>query len=134
VNEFVADTHAVIWYLSKNKRLSRHARTIFDRAAAGHAQIAIPTIVIVETAFLIQRARLERSVIQNLLNLTEDPTDGIYLYPLNLGVVKALVNIGPAVIPELADRVIAATALHLNLPLLTTDAAIQTSNLIKTVW
>jgi PIN domain nuclease of toxin-antitoxin system len=134
VNEFVADTHAVVWYLSKNKRLSRRVRTIFERATAGYVHVAIPSIVVVETAFLIQRARLAGAVIQSLLNLTEDPADGIYLYPLNLGVVKALVNIGPAAIPELADRVIAATALHLNLPLLTTDAAIQSSKLVETVW
>ncbi len=41
---------------------------------------------------------------------------------------------GPVAIPELADRIIAATALCLDLPLLTTDSTIQESSLVKTVW
>ena len=37
----------------------------------------------------------------------------------------------PAAVPELADRIIAATARALNLPLLTTDPAIAASGLVK---
>lgn len=37
-------------------------------------------------------------------------------------------------IPELHDRLISATARHLNLELITTDAKIQHSAFLKTVW
>jgi predicted nucleic acid-binding protein len=40
-------------------------------------------------------------------------------------------DFGPAAVPELADRIIAATARALNLPLLTTDPAIVASGLVK---
>lgn len=42
-------------------------------------------------------------------------------------------TIGPAAIPELSDRIIAATALALDLPLLTTDSAIIDSGLAETL-
>jgi PIN domain nuclease of toxin-antitoxin system len=59
---------------------------------------------------------------------------GIYIYPLNKAVALALSSFGPAVIPELADRIIAVTAVHLNLPLLTVDSSIQASKRVNTVW
>ncbi|MCP4538809.1 MAG: type II toxin-antitoxin system VapC family toxin [Chloroflexi bacterium] len=134
MTDLVTDTHAVIWYLSRNKRLSHKARTIFQRAQAGYGHIVVPSIVLVETIFLAQRMRVKEDITKILLTLTEDPTDGIYIYPLNKAVVQALSHFGPAAIPELADRIIAATALHLDLPLLTADSTIQESSLIKTVW
>jgi PIN domain nuclease of toxin-antitoxin system len=30
MKDFVVDTHAVVWYLSGSKRLSRKARTVFQ--------------------------------------------------------------------------------------------------------
>ncbi len=134
MNGFVADTHAVIWYLSGSKRLSPKVRAIFQKAQTGYAHIAIPSIVLVETIFLVQRERLDEAVVKTLLALTENPDDGIYIYPLNKAVIQALSHFGPAAIPELADRIIAATAIQLDLPLLTTDASIQASRLVKTIW
>ena len=40
-------------------------------------------------------------------------------------------DFGPAAVPELADRIIAATPRALYLPLLTTDPAIEASGLVK---
>ncbi len=134
MKDFVADTHTVIWYLSGNKRLSRKARAIFQKASAGHSHVVIPSIVLVETIFLVQRERFDKKIVKTLLSLTENPDDGIYIYPLNKVVVQALSHFGPVAIPELADRIIAATALHLDLPLLTVDPSIRASKLIRTVW
>lgn len=130
----VTDTHAIIWYLSKSKRLSRKAHTIFQQAQAGYGHVVVPSIVLVETIFLVQRMRVEEDITEILLALTEDPADGIYIYPLDKAVVQALSHFGPVAIPELADRIIAATALCLDLPLLTTDSTIQESSLVETVW
>lgn len=131
---FVSDTHTIVWYLSRSKRLSAKVRTIFERANGGYSQIVIPSIVLVETILLVQRARLDQDVVTRLLALSEDPLDSIYIYPLHKGVIGALNQFGPAAIPELADRIIAATALYLNLPLLTVDEAIHASNLVRTIW
>ena len=56
---FVSDTHTIIWYLSRNKRLSSKVRKIFEKANGGYTQIVIPSIVLVETILLVQRARAE---------------------------------------------------------------------------
>ena len=130
----VADTHAVIWHFSSSKRLSRKGRAIFKQVESGQMQVVIPSIVLVETIFLFQRARVDEAIIKTLLSLSESPLDSIYIFPLNKAVVTALSHFGPAVIPELADRIIAATAFHLKVPVLTADFDIQSSSLIKTTW
>ena len=53
--------------------------------------------------------------------------------PLDMNVVQAVTDFGPASVPELADRVIAATARALGLPLLTVDPAIVESALVKVI-
>jgi predicted nucleic acid-binding protein len=40
-------------------------------------------------------------------------------------------DFGPAAVPEMPDRIIAATARALDVPLLTTDPAIAESGLVK---
>ena len=134
MKDFVADTHAVIWYLAKDKRLSRKAHSAFLKARAGYGHVVIPSIVLVETIFLVQRRRADEEAVKIMLDLPEISTAGIYVYPLNKAVVQALSHFGPVAVPELTDRIIAATALHLNLPLLTADPAIQSSKLVETVW
>jgi PIN domain nuclease of toxin-antitoxin system len=134
MRDFVVDTHSVVWYLSQDKRLSRRVRDAFVKAIAGYGHIIIPSIVLVEMIFLAQRERVNRDIVKLVLDLPEDPAKGIYVYPLNKDVVQALSHFGPAAIPELSDRIIAATALHLGLPLLTVDPVIQASRLIQTIW
>ncbi|MCS6858783.1 MAG: hypothetical protein NZT92_00520 [Abditibacteriales bacterium] len=53
-------------------------------------------------------------------------------YPLSLAVVQSAAPISD--IPELHDRLIAATARLLNLELMTNDPVIQASAFVRTAW
>lgn len=60
----VADTHAALWYLLKNPRLSETARNFIDGAArAGHA-IALSAISLAEIVYLVGKKPLARSCLQ----------------------------------------------------------------------
>ncbi len=39
-----------------------------------------------------------------------------------------------ALIPDMPDRIIAATARYLNIPLVTKDAMIQNAGVVSTIW
>lgn len=131
---YIADTHTIIWYVVEPKRLSRAIKSIFKRTENYTDQIIVPSIVIVETTMLVQRQKVSELALGFLTSLSEDAEASIRVYPLTLAVAEAAGHFGPAAIPELADRIIAATALHLGLPLLTADPAIQSSDLIETIW
>lgn len=131
---YVADTHTILWYLSGNKRLSAKAKKIFKQAQMGRSQVIIPSITLVETIFLVQREKVDRDILNLLLRLSENPRESIYIYSLHKAVVLTLGDFGPAAVPELADRIIAATARYLGAPLLTRDNVIQSSSLVETIW
>ena len=131
MKRYVCDTQCLLWYVTQDRRLPKIARTAFEQAKEGVAQILIPSIVLVEVVFLAERQRVPRPILAQLMALSDMPSAGICVIPLDLTVARAVADFGPSVVPELADRIIAATARALNLSLLTTDPAIVASGLVK---
>lgn len=103
---------------------------MFTAAEEGRAQILVPSIVLVEALFLLHRRRVSQAIIDRLMTLSAEADASIYVVPLDMAVVRALQDFGPAAVPELPDRIIAATARALDLPLITTDPAIAESGLV----
>jgi predicted nucleic acid-binding protein len=65
---------------------------------------------------------------------TPDSEQSVWVeIPLNRAIADAMSRVERTQVPELADRIIAATALHLNVPVITRDRKIQASNL-QTIW
>lgn len=134
MRQYVADTHALLWYLADDKRLSRAARRAFGEAENGHAHIVIPSVVLVEAVLLMQRQRVPEDTLRKVLALSDDPAANIYVVPLDVAVAREFASFGPVAIPELPDRIIAATARYLGAPLLTADPAIAETDLVQVVW
>lgn len=134
MKRYVTDTHSILWYLAIDRRLPRQVRRIFGSAEEGRVQILVPSIVLVEAIFLMQRERIPQSLVTELLALPEDPKAGICVVPLNVAVAQAVNDFGPAAVPDLPDRIIAATARALGVPLITRDPLIVESGLVTVVW
>ncbi len=52
---YVADTHALFWYLTASPRLGANAKNAFDDGVKGDAVIYIPAIVLAELFFLNEK-------------------------------------------------------------------------------
>ena len=129
----VADTHAALWYLLKNPRLSVAARAFMDDAAhAGH-DIALSPISLAEIVYLVEKNRLPESAYDELKDALADPEYVIEEAPLTAGVVEALRQIPRADVPDMPDRIVAATAVYLRVPVISRDGHIRSSS-IQTVW
>ena len=133
MKRYVSDTQCILWHLADDRRLPKPARAAFAAAETGRAQILVPTIALVEAIFLAQRQRVPASILDQLLGLSDTPDASIYVVPLDVAVVRVLTDFGPSAVPEMADRIIAATARAFDLPLLTTDPAIRESGLVKVI-
>ena len=132
MRRFVSDTQCVIWHFTdEQRRMPKAARSAFQAAEAGTAQILVPTMVLAEAIFLAERRRVPGSIVQQLLALPDTPTASLRVVSFDLDMVRAMADFGPSAVPELADRIIAATARALNLPLLTTDPEIAASGLVQ---
>jgi len=134
MRRYVADTHSILWYLAKDRCLSRRARSVFQAAKEDRAQILVPSIVLVEAIFLMQRRRIAEAQVTKLFELSEDTEASICVAPLNMAVVQAVSDFGPVAIPDMPNRIIAATARALNLPLITVDPIIAESELVEVIW
>ena len=129
----VADTHAVVWYLYNDPRLSPKARTYFEDAAAAGDQIACSTITLVEIVYLIEKRRIDAATLTRLVAELDAENSVLMEVPLDRHIAQAMQQIEREDVPDMPDRIIAATALRLGLPLISRDGKIQLSDL-TTIW
>jgi PIN domain nuclease of toxin-antitoxin system len=130
----VADTHTIIWYLRSPEKLSTNALTSLDNALNNGESIFISAISLVEMNYLVEKNRIPTSSLEQLLQLIDDPLVNLVGIPLDTQVAKAFTQIPREIVPEMGDRIIAATSLYLNLPLVTKDHKIRNLSNIQTIW
>ncbi|MBI1956286.1 MAG: type II toxin-antitoxin system VapC family toxin [Acidobacteria bacterium] len=129
----VLDTHAAIWYVFVRKRLSREALRFIRHAVDSGRPAYVSAISIVETIYLMERGRISFEAMQRLEAALKDPASGLHVAPVDEEVAQAVYKVPRDIVPEMPDRIIAATALRLGLPLITRDARIASAG-IKTIW
>jgi PIN domain nuclease of toxin-antitoxin system len=109
-------------------------RKIFEKADTGLNQILIPGIVLIEMVYLVEKGRISESSLNRVLELLE-PVGGSYeIAPLDKETVKAIQEIPRSDVPDMPDRIIAATAYQLKLPLISKDSKIKKSKRLKVIW
>ena len=129
----VGDTHALIWYLLDDPLLSVAAGDAFDQATAMGRRIYLPSICVVEATYLVEKGRIPEHALLAFDSVISNPDSPIRLIELTFAIAKALRDVSRKSVPDMPDRIIAATALALGLPLITRDAKIRASN-IHTIW
>lgn len=96
--------------------------------------IYVSAITIIEIAYLVEKGRFAEEVLTRILNALDHPNVGIVLVPLDRNVSGVIRQIDRVTVPDMPDRIIAATAFSLGIPLVTRDLRIQALTTIKTIW
>jgi PIN domain nuclease of toxin-antitoxin system len=129
----VLDTHTVLWYLEYSKELSATARTTIEDAIRNAHEVYVSAISIIETVYLVERKRIPPSALLSLRQALSDVRAGLFVAPVDASVAIALENIPRSAVPDMPDRIIAATALQLAIPLITRDRRLHSAG-IQTIW
>jgi PIN domain nuclease of toxin-antitoxin system len=127
MSSVVADTHTIAWYLADLSRLSPAADAALTAAIAGGDPVLVSTVTLVELTYLAERGRVPASLRQVVLDAGRRPDAGIRFVPFVVHCAEAMGRVPRDRVPDMPDRMIAATAVHLNLPLVTADHRIRTS-------
>jgi PIN domain nuclease of toxin-antitoxin system len=129
----VTDTHGLIWYLENDPRLGADASRIYDECDRGLAIVYVPTICLVEMVYLQEKGRIPAHLLAAFETRLKAGATGLALADLTQSVVAALATLPRTEVPDMPDRIIAATALQRGLVLMSRDRKIQASKVI-TVW
>jgi PIN domain nuclease of toxin-antitoxin system len=131
--KYIVDTHALIWYLEGNPKLGPNAQAVLDNPASA---LVLPVIALSEAIYIVDKGRTLIPDVATLFNRVQgDPR--LDLYPLTLEVLQA--SLKALTVPEMHDRLIVATGLHLQslgetVSILTKDVAITDAALLPIIW
>jgi PIN domain nuclease of toxin-antitoxin system len=127
---FVADTHALLWWFTDSPKISPKASEIFSKCEAGENIIFIPSIVIAEALSIFDKKRIDFNFKKLFKEINN--SQNFVLIALDYAVLEKMVSLKE--ISELHDKIIASTAKYLNVSVITKDKFLQNLKSIRTVW
>jgi PIN domain nuclease of toxin-antitoxin system len=132
----VADTHALVWYLldDPDRRLSPAALAVLEEAESTDG-ISVSVASVVDLWYVIRtRGTFTDDQLDQVFGLLRDPETSLEAEPVTLDVAAACRQIPRDALGDPWDRFITATAVALDLPLVTRDRRIRESGLVETIW
>lgn len=127
---FVADTHALLWWFIDSPKISSKAAEIFEKCEQGENIVFIPSIVMAEALSIFEKKRISFDF--KKLNKKINESENFVLIALDYPIIQKMADLKD--VPELHDKIIVSTAKYLDVPIITKDRAIQNLSYIKTVW
>jgi PIN domain nuclease of toxin-antitoxin system len=128
----VLDTHAFVWYLNGDQRLSTSAQIFISSALQQGQLLSVPAISIVEIIYLEEKNKIPQGFITWLLGSLQSLP--FVIVPLDINIIQVIRQIPRTLVPEMPNRVIVATALALGVPLVTKDDTIRQCGLVQVIW
>jgi PIN domain nuclease of toxin-antitoxin system len=127
---YVVDTHALIWYLTNDKKLGKQAAEVFAAAERGETRLIVSAIVVAEMYYANKKNKWFADFNETYRELRTKP----YLRFVHFKADHVLDFDHDATVPEMHDRIIAGLARRIGAPLVAADPQITAANLVKIIW
>lgn len=124
---YVLDTHALVWYLTDDRRLGAQAEAVLNDP---DSTLIVPAIVLAEIKDLARKGRFAQTLEDVLVVIETDPR--CLVYPIDLDVIRAApvqLDIHDSLIVGVA--LVQANAID---GVLTCDLAITNSGFVPVAW
>ena len=127
------DTHIVIWNALQAELISSAAEKALQNANE-NGSIIFPDIILWEIAMLVKKKRLIiESSYKEFINLLL-ASNNYQLQEITPEIAELSTELPGEINLDPADRIIAATSIILNAPLITADKNLLKAKKIKTIW
>jgi PIN domain nuclease of toxin-antitoxin system len=128
----VTDTHALVFHAAGAGQLGPRAAAFFNRCERRKAILYVPTVVMWECSLLARVARinLRRTVREFFKDLFSNPA----YQPIDITPDEVFVADELRFTRDPFDALICASAQAAGLPLITRDAQIRASGIVKVIW
>jgi len=128
----VTDTHPLVFHAAGGGRLGPRAAALFERCERREATLYVPAAVIWECALIarVGRINLRRSVRAFFDDLFSNPA----YQPLDLTPEQVLAAAELTFTRDPFDALIVATAVTMDMPLVTRDGLIRESGRVRVIW
>jgi PIN domain nuclease of toxin-antitoxin system len=128
----VTDTHALVFHAAGGGKLGPRAAAFFSRCEQRQAILYVPTVVMWECSLLARVARinLRRTVREFFKDLFSNPA----YQPIDITPEEVFVADELRFTRDPFDALICASAQTAGLPLITRDADIRGSGVVKVIW
>jgi PIN domain nuclease of toxin-antitoxin system len=133
MGSIVLDTHSLIWFLERSSQLSQAASAAIASVLTSNDLLYISSISFAEMLYLEEKRRIVIGTLDRVLNELHRPGTPFEEVPVLSGVVREMRSVPRDVVPDLPDRVIAATSLYMGVPLVTADGDIHHAG-IPVIW
>lgn len=132
-DRYSLDTHALVWHLEGNPRLSPTVQVAIDDPGS---VLFLPIIALVEASWIVERGRTRIASVADLLYHV-DTEPRLTVVPLDRDTFN--LALGLTALGDMHDRLIVAATLGLtatggSTTLITRDQMIQNSGLVSTLW
>ncbi|MTV38854.1 type II toxin-antitoxin system VapC family toxin [Duganella radicis] len=127
------DTHTLIWWFDNDPRLSVAAKRVIETELQT-GLIGISSFSCWEVALLVSRRKIRLSdEIRAWLGALE-ALNPVRFIPVDNNIAVTSIYLPLGLNNDPADRIIVATAMQLNIPIVTTDAQIRAYPHVQTIW
>lgn len=125
------DTCAIIWDALSPNQLTSNATQAINNV---EYELVICDISIWEISMLIKRNRLSIDIPAAEFIKTAIQARNLRVQEITPAIAELSVNLDPEVNNDPADRLIAATSISLNAPVVTADKNLRNTSLVETIW
>ena len=124
------DTHAFMWYVNESPNLTSTAKRVIDDAE----QLLVSAISAWEIGLLVSRGRLRLVYdVHEFIRLSHN-LHKIKWLAVDPEVAVSSTRLTGQIHKDPADRIIAATAMSLGIPLISADKRLQQYDQLRTIW
>lgn len=127
---YVLDTHAFLWFLTKDARLGSKAALIMTKIDRNEAKAFIPSIVLAEAIFILEKKKITGTTFSEIMTKIRRSSNYIIIN-LDWQILDQIAK--HTDIPEIHDRIIVETAKLFDAQIISKDQTIR--DLIPdTIW